>query len=144
VPACGDAPQAATHSAGLPAVVEHNITPAGSPAVASPCDPIPSIAAIFPESATAMSGDFTLTVRGENFSSTSVISWNGNTLATRFVTASQITALIKDRDLAFAGIAEVTVTNPASSGVSRAAIFTILSPGQAFTVVHAIPISKIR
>ena len=38
--------------------------------------------------------DFTLTVNGSNFLSNATVAWNGAPLATKFVSAGQLTALV--------------------------------------------------
>src|SRR5438067_2975536 len=45
-------------------------------------NPVPTITSISPNSATAGSGGFTLTVSGTNFVSASTVNWNGTALST--------------------------------------------------------------
>ena len=72
---------------------------------------------------------FTLTVNGTGFVSGSVVQWNGTPLATIFVTASQLTAVVPASDIATAGTVLVTVVNPSpGGGVSNAQYLTISSP----------------
>jgi hypothetical protein len=55
-----------------------------------------------------------------------VAEWNGAARSTTFVNSSQIRAKISASDIATAGIASVTVKNPApGGGVSNALVFTI-------------------
>jgi hypothetical protein len=72
---------------------------------------------------------FTLTVNGTNFVSTSVINFGvGTTKAepTTFVSATKLTAAIPAGDMATAGNASVTVTNPnPGGGTTAATAFTI-------------------
>jgi hypothetical protein len=58
-------------------------------------------------------GAFTLTVNGSAFASTAVINWNGTPRATQFFSSSQLKATIDAAEVAHAGTASVTVTNPA-------------------------------
>jgi hypothetical protein len=55
---------------------------------------------------------FTLTVNGTGFVSGAVVNWNGSARTTTFVSSSQLTASILVSDIALAGTANVTVTNP--------------------------------
>lgn len=69
---------------------------------------------------------FTLTVNGTGFVSNSVVNWNATHLATTFVTNSQLTAIVPAANIATAGTATITVTNPApGGGVSNVQYFSI-------------------
>src|SRR5207247_2526035 len=71
---------------------------------------------------------FTLTVNGTNFVSTSTVKWNGNTLGTTFVSSTQLTATVTAALIATAGTASVTVVNPSpGGGTSNAQTFTIVA-----------------
>jgi hypothetical protein len=77
-------------------------------------------------------GTFTLTVNGSEFASTAVINWNGVPRATQFFSASQLKTTIDVTDVAHAGTASVTVTNPApGGGTSNAILFPIQVPAPA-------------
>jgi trimeric autotransporter adhesin len=69
---------------------------------------------------------FMLTVTGTNFTSDSVVNWNGSPRATTLLSATQLTASILAADAAFPGTAAVTATN--SVGVSNSLLFTLSSP----------------
>ena len=72
---------------------------------------------------------FTLTVNGSEFASTAIINWNGSPRATEFFSSSQLKATIDAADVAHAGTASVTVTNPAPrGGTSNAVLFPIQVP----------------
>jgi hypothetical protein len=77
---------------------------------------VPTIAALSPASMAAGSAAFTLTVNGTNFGSQAVVNWNGAARATTFVSGNQVTAAIAAADVATAGSAAVTVTNPGTPG----------------------------
>ncbi len=108
--------------------------PATTPPVAGT---MPTIAALVPNSATAGAslGLNGLMVTGTNFNGNAYISWNGAKLTTAFVSGTQLTATVPDADVATAGTASVTVTNPGTTGglygggtaaeVSAAMTFTI-------------------
>lgn len=83
------------------------------PAVScSSCPSTPSVSSLSPSSATAGGADFTLTVNGHNFNSSSVATWDGASLTTSVVSSTQLIATIPSTDIAQAGTAEVYVYNP--------------------------------
>ena len=87
-----------------------------------------TITSLSPASATAGSAGFTLTVNGTGFVSGATVQFNGANRTTTFVSGTQVTAAILAADIATAGTASVTVTNPApSGGTSNAQTFTINS-----------------
>src|SRR6202040_2233467 len=89
-------------------------------------NPAPTETSLSPTSATAGGAAFTLTVNGTGFVSTSVVKFNGATKTTTFVTTTKLTASIIAADIATAGTATVTVTNPApGGGTSGTLSFTI-------------------
>jgi trimeric autotransporter adhesin len=85
---------------------------------------LPSITTLSPSSAAAGSGDFTLTVNGSNFVSSSVIQWGGVALPTTYVGSTRLTALVSAIRIVGAGPIPVTVVNPGGQ-VSTAATFTV-------------------
>lgn len=86
----------------------------------------PTINGISPNSAPAGGAAFTMTVTGQNFTAGSSVLWNGTALATTFVSATQLTALVPANLIAFAGSSSVTVANPGGSN-SNSSPFTITS-----------------
>ena len=100
--------------------------PARSQAQASP-NPVPLInLPLSPTSIAPGNAGFTLTINGTRFVSGSVAKWNGSARPTTFMTASQITATISASDVANAGTASVTVTNPTpGGGTSNVSYFTV-------------------
>ncbi len=92
-------------------------------------NPVPTISGLTPATAVAGSADLTLTVNGTGFGAASVVSFNGQTLATTLVSATQLTAVVPAAALATAGSYNVLVTNPApGGGSSAAATFTVTVP----------------
>ena len=79
---------------------------------------VPAISQLNPDFANAGGGDFTLTVNGSNFGSKAVVNWNGvaQTSNTVVVSGSQLTVVIPAAMIAASGMAQVTVTNPGTSG----------------------------
>ena len=67
-----------------------------------------------------------LTINGTNFEAKSVVNFNGKAETTTFISATQISAAVPASDVATAGNANVTVTNPPpGGGTSPASIFTV-------------------
>ena len=84
-------------------------------------NPVPTTTSISPASTTAGSAQFTLTVNGTNFVSTSTVYWNGSPLTTTFVSSTQLTAIVPAANVAAVGTASVTVVNPGVGSSSRLA-----------------------
>lgn len=89
--------------------------------------PVPGVTALSPSSALVGGAAFTLTVNGDGFNSSSVVQWNGSSLVTTYVSASEIQAQVPAGDLTVAGDAAVTVANPGAT-VSNAATFAVDNP----------------
>jgi hypothetical protein len=83
--------------------------------------PTVSISSLSPSSASAGSAAFTLTVNGAGFVSGAAVQWNGSSLSTTYVSASQLTAVVPATLIATAGTANVTVLNPGGIPSSPAA-----------------------
>lgn len=83
-------------------------------------NPVPSLSSITPTSAAAGSSNFTLTVNGSNFVTTSTVQWNGSNRPTSFVNANQMTAQIPASDVASVGVAQVRVFSPLPGGGTSA------------------------
>lgn len=79
---------------------------------------MPNIAALVPNTTTTGNalGLNGLMVTGTNFNGNASINWNGTALTTTFVSGTQLTATIPAADVASAGTAAVTVTNPGTPG----------------------------
>src|SRR5438067_3036255 len=92
-------------------------------------NPVPTITSISPTSTTAGSAQFTLTVNGTKFVSSSTVNWNGSALTTTFVSSIKLTAIVPAANVATAGTASITVVNPPpSGGTSNSVTFTISNP----------------
>ncbi len=101
----------------------------GAVTINQPGNPVPSIAGLSPNAATAGAAAFLLTVNGANFVNGATVQWNGSARTTTFGGPAQLTAQITAADIATAGTASVTVINPApGGGTSNAASFTINPP----------------
>ena len=97
-------------------------------------NPVPTTTSLSPSSTIAGSPQFTLTVNGTKFVSTSTVYWNGSPLVTTFSSATQLTAIVPAANVAATGTANVTVVNPApGGGTSNAQTFTINPPPPVIT-----------
>jgi uncharacterized protein (TIGR03437 family) len=95
--------------------------------------PVPAISALNPASATALGAVFTLAVTGTNFVTGDTIQWNGTSLTTKFVSATQLSASIAASLINTVGSATVTVS---AAGVSSGAInFPINAPTPGLTAL---------
>jgi hypothetical protein len=95
--------------------------------VAPPQPGTPTLSSISPSSATVGSAAFTLTVNGTNFMSGSTVQWNGAARPTTFVSVTQLSAAIAASDVASAGSATITVTNP--GGATSNGLTFVISGG---------------
>jgi uncharacterized protein (TIGR03437 family) len=83
----------------------------------------PVVSSLSPSSTIAGGAPFTLTVNGTGFVTGATVSWNGTSLATTFVGATQLTAAVPAALVATAGTTYVVVTD--SVGPSNSLAFTI-------------------
>lgn len=89
-------------------------------------NPLPVLTSLAPNTATAGAGSFTMVANGSNFVTTSVIKWNGATLTTTFISASQLSAAVPAANIATAGTSTVTVfSSTPGGGTSNSVVFTI-------------------
>ncbi len=89
-------------------------------------NPVPTLTAIAPSSATHGGAAFTLKATGTGFVSTSTINWNGTPLTTKYVGSTTLTTTVPATNIAAAGTASVTVASPApGGGTSAPQTFTI-------------------
>jgi hypothetical protein len=77
----------------------------------------PSIAALVPNTTTAGSNGFILTVNGSGFVTGSVIYWSSTAHMTQVVTNGQLTTSISAAEVATAGTVPVHVSNPGGTGI---------------------------
>ncbi len=85
-----------------------------SPALPSSPPPGPTLTSLSPSSAVAGGSGFTLTVNGQNLSSSAVVHWNGQAVPTTFVNSGQVTAAISSSLIASAGSVSVSAENQGS------------------------------
>ncbi|HVN16952.1 MAG TPA: polysaccharide deacetylase family protein, partial [Anaerolineales bacterium] len=114
---------------GSDSVIYYNAIPNGGDIILTPPNPIPGLTSLNPTSVFAGGSDFTLTVNGTNFISSSVVRWNNSDRPTTYVSGTQLTATISASDISTVGTANITVFNPSpGGGVSNSLTFTINPP----------------
>jgi hypothetical protein len=93
-------------------------------------NPVPMIyQPLLPVTVKPGSAQFMLTINGTGFSSAAVVTWNGSTRVTSFISSSQVQALIGAADVANPGTALVNVVNPTpGGGISNTLFFPIQTP----------------
>lgn len=74
-----------------------------------------NVTSISPTSVVAAGPAFKLTVLGSGFGSGDTVQWNGSNRATTYVSTTELIAQINEADIAAAGSASVTVTNPSAA-----------------------------
>lgn len=88
--------------------------------------PKPSLTSLSPSAAPQGSNDISVALFGANFVNGAVVRWNGADRATTYVGKTQLIVVIPAADLASAGLANVSVFNPAPGGGESGALpFTI-------------------
>ncbi|MGH9498795.1 MAG: IPT/TIG domain-containing protein [Terriglobales bacterium] len=122
-------PASEIKTAGTASVVVFNPTPGGGTSNAKSFtiyNPVPSLTSLNPSRIKAGSLSFTLSIYGSGFVTASQALWNGSARATTYVGAGKLEAKILKSDVAKAGTAKVTVSNPTpGGGTSNALTFTI-------------------
>ena len=92
-------------------------------------NPVPAITAITPPSVDAGAAATALAVAGSGFVPSSVVSWNGNPIATTFVSSTQVMAAVPTQDIAAGQVAQLSMANPAPGGGNSATVaFNVTSP----------------
>jgi endonuclease G, mitochondrial len=125
-------PAANIATAGTATVTVFNPTPGGGTSsgltftINSSNNPLPVALSMSPSSAAKGGSSFTLAVTGNSFISSSVVKWNGTSLTTTYVSATQLNATVPAANIVTAGTATVTVFTPTPGGGTSAGLtFTI-------------------
>ncbi|MDE3137152.1 MAG: PD40 domain-containing protein [Acidobacteriota bacterium] len=91
--------------------------------------PVPTIASIQPTGTTVAGSGLTLTVKGTNFVSTSVVTWNGQNLPTSFANPTEIFGAVSSTLTETPGTAQIAVINPPPGGGSSLSVpFNVNNP----------------
>ena len=102
------------------------IIPVGPPILRFPILLYPEITSLSPPAATVGGAGFTLTVLGNRFSNTAILSWNGTPRTTTFISPTQITAAISTADIASVSSATIGVNNGQGGPASNQVTFGII------------------
>lgn len=110
--------------AGTPSVTVTNSKPGGGTSngltLTIAGNPVPAIASLSPTTALYNGPTYTLTVNGTGFISGSTVKWNGTSLPTTYVSATQVTASVSASYLKYIQTATITVTNGKPAGGTSA------------------------
>jgi hypothetical protein len=108
-------------------------------------DPPPVVNSLLPSSATMGGLGFTLTANGSNFILGDTVLWNGSSLSTTFVNATQLTATVPASMIASVGTFNIAV-QPPSGTTSNVLSFVVTSVSPAVLIgdqtVEAVPDSN--
>ena len=106
--------------------------------------PAPVLSSLSPSAALVQTLPLTLTVNGSGFAPTSAVQWNGVSLVTTFVSATQLRATVPGANLSKAGVARVAVFTAApGGGRSSERLFSITTPRLTVRVTFSrVPVTK--
>lgn len=79
-------------------------------------NPLPAISSVSPTTAVLHGSDYTITVYGSNFVSTSTVKWNNKGLPTTFINSGELQATVGSQYLAHRETADITVANAKPGG----------------------------
>jgi len=90
---------------------------------------LPVVNSLSPNSTEAGMGSFVMTVSGSNFTTGSVVRWNGSNVSTGYISSTQLNATVASSLIASTGTANITVfTSGRKGGTSNTLTFTIATP----------------
>jgi hypothetical protein len=98
---------------------------------------IPVVDSITPSSVQAASGAFTISVTGDNFTTRSIVQFDGIDRVTTFVDSRHLTARINSNDVAVEGTHQISVENPPPNGGTSNSV-TLLVFAQLAPIVTAV------
>ena len=93
--------------------------------------PEPVISGLSPQTVTESGSGFELTVNGANFANGATVLWNGESLSTTFVNASQLTTQVDSARIAQGQVVGISVLNPAPDAKSSNAVALTVEPESA-------------
>ena len=94
-----------------------------SVARATPPNPVPFIGTLSPISVAPGGPDLVLTVNGDNFVAASVVNWDSTALATTYVSATKLTAVVPAALTASSGTGWITVSSAGPTGIVSNIVF---------------------
>ena len=99
-----------------------------------PSNPVPVISSLSPAFASAGGGQFSLTITGSGFVSSSTVYWGTTALSTQYTSSTVLTVQVPAADFSSAGITPITVKSPApGGGTSNTFQFAVDSAGTGST-----------
>ena len=98
----------------------------------------PSITSISPTTTNAPGADFTLTVTGTGFTSSSVVRWNGQNRTTTFTDSSHLTVAIPASDTALIGRASILVFDSSTGAGNSNSVTFLIGPGPVTATAAAV------
>lgn len=101
--------------------------PPSNPPTNNPNPATPGLISLSPPSAIVGGNGFTLTANGSNFTSSTMVQWNGQSLPTTLISSQEVTAAVSSSLIASFGGAAITVQN-ANSSVSNMLFFSVNYP----------------
>jgi hypothetical protein len=78
----------------------------------------PTITSVTPASIVAGTASEPIIIDGQNFMSGATVQWNGRSVATTYLSPTQLQAQPTTTELATAGLIQLTVTNPSPGTIS--------------------------
>jgi len=86
-----------------------------------PSNPVPSITSLSPATIDVGASATTVTINGTGFVESSTAEWNGTSLTTTYVSATELQVTLPATDLAAVGTGKIVVVNPSPGGGTCAA-----------------------
>jgi hypothetical protein len=99
-------------------------------------NPLPMITSVSPASIPAGSPSTSLDIVGTNFLPSTTVSWNNASLASTFISSTELSATVPVTSLAAGAAASITLSNPApGGGVSAPFTLQVVNPKPALTSI---------
>jgi photosystem II stability/assembly factor-like uncharacterized protein len=97
--------------------------------------PVPTVTSVSPDAVKADAASAKLTVTGYQFSSKSLVVWNGGTVPTTYVSSSEVTGTVPAADLTKGGSVTVAVINGSGGKLSNVVTITVDNPAPKLTAI---------
>ncbi len=107
-------------------------------------NPVPTLASLSPGNINAGGPAFNLAINGSNFVSASTVKWNGNPLATSYISATQLSATIPQTAIANAGTAGVSVSSPTPGGGSSGTLSFTIKQANPVPAIISLPTNSVK
>lgn len=106
-------------------------------------NPVPTASSLSPSSCYAAGPQFTLTVTGTNFVTNSTVTWKSASLATTYISSTQLSAVVPASDISTNTTAGIQVTNPAPGGGTTSSLTFTVNKNPAPTLTSISPASVV-